>query len=817
MRDQGTRSRAPESISGAASGDRSRALAGLALALSLAGCGAVESTAPDDSEARDLRAFFEGSAPIPDEAGRDEHRRTLALLSVRASGARRSGVEIDTEDGWSPIVEQATSDILPVDTRVWQRDGDFDASGAFVPLRSSCRPTGPLDLADLPEEVTGPRRDERAVWLACALDRLAGEELSIRWTPHLPHAALLDPEGGSALVNPRWIALVEPEESPLGPGAAGIASLPGAAPHAIGEGQSDGEPGAGPLASDDNSHHPRPPDNDGGGSSRTFCDRVCDDIWNDAFDCDCDNSLGSSGGGCDCGGDTGESGGDGCDCGGGPGESDTADDGGCDCGSSPGRGGGGGGGLGGCKCSQGRRGGRDRMGVTLSAVMAGTLVVRRGRRWRGLAQRVIRNAQAVISWAASRVRGVAPFLFLGVITASLVDPTSAIAAPPQKLVDVHVTVVPAEAAVFVDGNAVVPVNNVVRVPAGSHTFSAQLEGYAAATQTVDVRDGGTGTLVTLRLTADKGYLIITGSNPTLTLLIDGSPAGRGSYSGLVTPGNHVVTAVAPTGESRSYLVTALAGQSVSLSTDAPSSYVPPPSPAPAPAPTPSTPPSPPKKVEPPKPRLPPVSGPYVLVNLNLVWQTGRPYGFEHRDTPGPGFVVGGRGGYRFNDGLGLEALLEYGRIENGGFVVQTYDVDQDGDGALSAGEGATDRGRATYLLESLRFGPVLRFTSTGRVHRFVGGLGAGALHENIALEHRNLVWNAATERYDAVGTYRHNFEGWTPYLLAEGGYERNIQSFLVGLLFQLTLESVSGLEGDPYNSGLQARMGLSLRGGYALW
>ncbi len=311
MRDQWTRSRAPESISRATSGGRSRAIAGLALALSLAGCGGIDSTAPDDSEARDLRAFFEGSAPIPDEAGRDEHRRTLALLSVRASGARRSGVEIDTEDGWSPVVEQATSELLPVDTRVWQRDGDFDPSGAFVPLRSSCRPTGPLDLAELPGEITGPRLDERAVWLACALDRLAGEELSIQWTPHLPHAALLDPEGASALVNPRWIALVEPDESPFGPAAPGIGGPPGTGPHATGDAQSDHEPGAGPLASDGSSHHPRPPDNDGGGSSRTFCDRVCDDIWNDAFDCDCDNSLGSSGGGCDCGGDTGESSGDG--------------------------------------------------------------------------------------------------------------------------------------------------------------------------------------------------------------------------------------------------------------------------------------------------------------------------------------------------------------------------------------------------------------------------------------------------------------------------------------------------------------------------
>ena len=37
------------------------------------------------------------------------------------------------------------------------------------------------------------------------------------------------------------------------------------------------------------------------------------------------------------------------------------------------------------------------------------------------------------------------------------------------------------------------------------------------------------------------------------------------------------------------------------------------------------------------------------------------------------------------------------------------------------------------------------------------------------------------------------------------------------VLLQLTIESVSGIAGDPYNSGAQARLGLCFRGGYAMW
>lgn len=741
-----------------------------AVAALLPACAAIDSTETEETAAGDLRAYFEGAASIPGEEGRAHLRAELARAATRASGARRSGLDPDTEEGWWPVGERAGTRLLPADTSVWQRDGDIDATGAFVPLRAACPPRAPVDITALPDDVRGPELPERAERLACALDRLAGTEVRLEWTSGPSRAAILDPEEGTALVHPRLLALVEPEDKaaraagvavPVAPGELG-AGGPGGEPDAF-----SGEPPAEPLDLDDNENHPRPPTNSsGGGSSRTFCDRVCDDVWNDVFDCDCGGNPGSTG--------SDES----CDCNGSPGSSSSG------CGSNA------------CKCGTAHRGAQDRAGLFAAAVVMGTLVLRR--------RRGPRRPPARRSW-----RGV-PWLFLFLV-GLLTWPAGAVAAPPAKLVDVRVTVTPPEAALFIDGNAVLPEHGVVRVPAGKHTFSAKLDGYSDAIEAVEVPERGTGTLVTLRLAANKGYTVITSRDPAATLLVDGAEVGKGSFSGLVAPGNHVITATDAAGRPRSYVVTVIAGQSITVSVDGPPTYFPPPPPGPpSPAPPPSE-----KKPAPPRP--PQQSGPYALLNVTMLWQTGRPFGFEHADTPAPGVAVGGRAGYRFTNVVGLEALVEYGRIANGGVVAQTFAIDQDGDGVVSGGEADTDRSPASHVLESLRFGPVLRLTSDGRENRFVGGIGLGAMHENIYLEHADLAWNPAQARYVSQGTFRHAYEGWIPYLLFEGGYERSIRSILAAVLLQISLESVSGIAQDPYSSALQARVGLSLRAGWAGW
>lgn len=779
-------------------------VAAAATALFLSACAGQDGPERAEPDIEELRGFLDGSRPIPGAADREEYRHTFAWASVRGAGARASGLDPESEDAWSPVVEQSGIRPVPADVGAWLRSGDIDVASAFVPLRAPCdRP--PSAVAELPPELVGPELQARADRLACALDRLASREIALDWTPGLDRGVVLEPERGAALVNPRLIALIEPVAGPAPGGEA--ASWPGVSPSGPHHEQtvSSAEPAASPLDYDDNQNHPRPPTtsshNDG---SRTWCDRACDDVWNDLFSCDCNGSPGSGTGTGT--GTTGQS--SGCHCNDGAGSSSSG------CGSNA------------CKCGQHGRGAGDRTGALASLLVAGTLVLRRrkrhppapaprrpravagqarSRRARHLSGQARSSAAGRLSRRAlARVRGL--LSSLAGLLLLLVLAASAAAGPPAKLVDVRVVVTPAEAAVFVDGDAVTPAGGVVRVPAGSHTFSAQLEGYAQAVQNVDVPERGTGTLVTLRLVADKAYLVVTGSDPALVIAIDGSPVGKGAYSGLIAPGAHVVAAYVPGGAARAYSVTAVAGQSVTLSTDAPATYFPPAPPPPVEPPVPR---------KPPPPRVPPPSGPYAFASLGVVWQTSRPYGFEHNDTPSPGFAVGGRAGYRFNGTAGLEMLLEYGRVANAGVVLQTHSIDQNGDGAVSGGEAATDRSPADYLLESIRIGPVLRLATEGKVNRFAGGLGLGVLHEAIALNHANLEWDAARGAYLSTGTYHHHYEGWTPYLLFEGGYERSIGAFLTGILAQLTVESVSGIGGEPYNSSLQGRMSFCLRAGWA--
>lgn len=731
-----------------------------------------------DSDAERLRAFFEGSRPIPGLAERDELRDAFARTAVRASGLQRAGADIDSDEGWSPVAYQAGPRTTPIDARAWQESGDIDAAGSFVPRREACARSAAIDVADLPDEVALPSAPinhdgspgapgsapvspgPRAERLACALDRLIGEELRVVWVPGQLRGVIVDSAQETAFVNPRLIALIEPDGTPREPVAGGVPGMASPGGGKPGSGAKDDAPGAEPLDVDDNSHHPRPTrtstNNDSG---RTFCDKVCDDVWNDA--CDCNSSPGATSNDCDCGGS--------------PGSSSS----GCS--------------FGACRCSHAQRGAQDTTGVSVSAIVAGAALLRR------------RAKRSAI------LRGI---VFFCALLGLLAWTARAFAGPPgaaPKLVDVRVTVTPAEAAVFLDGNAVTPNAGIVRVPAGHHTFSAQLEGYSQATQEVDVPEKGAGTLVTLRLTPDKGFLIINGSNPQLMLDIDGKPVGQGAFSGLVTPGRHIVTATQPGGGgSRSFIVDSVAGQSFTVSTDAPATYFPPPPPKPEPV-------KPPPDKTPPKPRVPPTRGPYVLGNLSLLWQSSRPYAFEHSDFPGPGFAIGARAGYRIDNVLGIEGQIEYGRIQNGGYVLQTYDIDQNGDGNVSGGEAATYKGPGDYTLESLRLGPVLRFMYGSKVHRFLGGVGAGAIYEAITLNHDDLIWSFGNQQYVKMGRYTHHYEGWTPYLLLEAGYERSFGAFLGDIVFQMSIESVSGIAEEPYNSSVQARVGLALRAGWSRW
>lgn len=210
-------------------------------------------------------------------------------------------------------------------------------------------------------------------------------------------------------------------------------------------------------------------------------------------------------------------------------------------------------------------------------------------------------------------------------------------------------------------------------------------------------------------------------------------------------------------------------------------------------------------------------GPYAEGVLSLIWQTDIPYGFEHNGLPVPGFGIGGRFGYRVTKTLGVEGLLEYARISNSGTVTQIHTTDKNGDGTLSGGENFFHTGDALYNLQSIRFGPGLRLMSGGLKDRVFGTFGFGGLYEFLDLDHVNLQWVETAKTYVTEGTFHHDYNGWSPYMLAELGYEYSAGDLLIGGAMSLTIESVSGIEGEPYDEPVQARLGFSLRVGYSAW
>jgi hypothetical protein len=375
------------------------------------------------------------------------------------------------------------------------------------------------------------------------------------------------------------------------------------------------------------------------------------------------------------------------------------------------------------------------------------------------------------------------------------------------LVPLQIRVEPPEAHVSIDGEALPAGATAQPVPVapGAHTITARLDGYEQAVQAVEVQPGSAGATATLKLVPNKAYLVVRAPHPGLIIAIDGAPAGTGTWSGLVSPGRHMVQIYAPGSAAQTFYVDAVPGRTLEVPPPAP-----PAPPGPPPAPEPEPPPSPP----PPRATF---RGFYGMGVATVVYQTTSPYGFDHDGPAAPGFALGARLGYRLGSPTGLELLIEYGRIANGGRVIQQYDEDRDGDGLVGDNEVYTDRSQGDYILQSIRFGPVFRFMSGDEVDRFVGGGGLGALYELIDLDHVDVGWNDATDSYEQRGTFHHDYDGWVPYALLEVGYERSAGALLLGGSFQLTLEAVSTIPEEPYGAKVQARMGLSLRVGYGGW
>ena len=605
------------------------------------------------------------------------------------------------------------------------------------------------------------------------------------------------------------------------------ASPPGPAPQS----SDDGEPPAAPVASNGLDNHPRPEESRSGksGGADNPCDDACDDAFNDLFDCDSPNTSSSS--------------------------SSSS-----------------------CKCGLVGAAGPEGAGALLLAGSALVGLVARRRRRRGRATRAWlalclvlalapsaraqtepwkeryesgvrllhekRYAAAIDELRKSQELHAAPETLLKlaqayrgagrqpraieVLEAAIADfgpkLTAAQRAQASRDIDamraelayVTVHVEPEAATLLVDGDAILPgaVSKLVPVAPGKHVIGARLDGFAPAEERIDVKPGSKDAVVTLKLVADKGFVVVTAPAPHFLIALDGTPMGKGAWKGFVAPGAHAVQVYAPGGQAYSFPVDVTAGKMVEVppSGGAPAGYGAGPAgyggvPEPAAAPDGPVAPA-------PRPR-PPVKGGYAIAGATLVWPSGRPYGFVHAGFPAPGFAVGGRFGYRAATPIALEVLVEYQRIGQGGSVVQTKDADTNGDGVVSQGEQMTDDGDAAYLRQSFHLAPALKLMSSGKRFRVAGALALGAAFDGIGLDHQNLVPSGNT--WTRSGTYHHDFTGWSFLGQLELGLEFQASSMVIGPALVASLQNTGWIHGDPFISEIEADVGIGIRGGYTAW
>jgi hypothetical protein len=302
-------------------------------------------------------------------------------------------------------------------------------------------------------------------------------------------------------------------------------------------------------------------------------------------------------------------------------------------------------------------------------------------------------------------------------------------------------------------------------------------------------------------------VVVYGFAPDALIAIDGAVVGKGSFSGLVPPGAHLVQVYRPGGPSYDFPITAQAGVVT---------QVPPPS---APAVWPAAP----ERPRPPAPvkRTPRwEEGPYVLGQVGFVVPTARPDGFHYelatdedtgqeREKSGVGYMVGATGGYRLVRWFGMGGLLMYGRAGGQGTVRQIE--------RTSTGGRIEHEGPADFTAQSLRFGPHLRLMAGGNRARFLGGFSVGVVHTWIDLEHPDVFEQngVLVQR----GTFHHDFDGLNQFIGFDMGAEFNPgDHLLLGVAFDLFVDGTGNLSGgDPFGGTALGYFGMSIRLGYHDW
>jgi len=816
----------------------------------LAGC-AGTSPGPFE-EAEDLQVFLKGEAPVPEErAELARLNEAFARQSVRAHGYLREGVGDVPPDGWSPVVRGA--DGAPADITPWIEGGDIDPAGRFAPIADLCEASGPASIEGLPEDAL--RIDglqDRLTRLSCAIERVAGGETEIQWTePSAAGLSIAEP-GGAALVNPRVLHLLLPADE----GSAAPLEAPGLEPASAEDDEIFIDEG-------DINNHPRPDPEPEDDDDDTDAEDVAQCLDACAVGCEilvaildaCAKSESASSTDASSGCDASV-----------PGEKpgplqailfslalvlSIAI----------------------------RRRGKHRRNRSLFLAPFVLLFLNGGlaraqtppkdalpapppppaldaaepapplppRDWRPIYQegmkkldeknygdaiRLLREAY-LLDPTADKLEAIAraqrgagqthkAIQTLEHVRAQFGESLTeekyqAITADIEKmkgeLVTVRIISRPIDATISIDGEELPPgaAGTPIEIGPGTHKFGASAEGYATGFRTVDIVPGGGTRDVILKLPPNKVFLWVTA--PDSTIAVDGQEVGKGEWSGFVEPGAHTVRLQQPDGTAQTIDVNGTAGQAIKVpdqgerltypgmpepdrasryqSSDAfdfSSDY----------------------SAAKPEFRE---TGTYLFASASILWHTTKLYGFPEQNAV-PGVAIGVRGGYRPYSNLSYEMLLEYSYFGVTDELSQYRRRDEDGDGV---DDPLAARDDATYSIHDIRLGPVLRGMSSGTKHRALFALGGGLLFEQIGLDHVDYGYNDATQAWIDEGIYHHDFSGLGAFFLMEAGYERSLGRLLLGGVFGLSVDAVSGIDGRPYDDTYNVRLGVSIRVGYSAW
>lgn len=350
---------------------------------------------------------------------------------------------------------------------------------------------------------------------------------------------------------------------------------------------------------------------------------------------------------------------------------------------------------------------------------------------------------------------------------------------------VRVVVIPPDATILVDGEALPPgaAASPIALGPGAHRIEARAEGFAGADRTVTVASGQAQE-VTLDLVADKGMVTLRAPDPRMTITVDQRIVGLGTWSGLLAPGPHVVQMVGPGGAPHEGQIVVVAGQPLDVRPGAGVS---------------------PKRGD----ELPLRRGLYVLGTGSVLFSLTHPPAFVN-----PKFDLGGaygvRVGFQVNNTAGFDLSYEHSSISSG----------QKGD----------ETGEKGYRVLADRVAASLRLISPGDMWRFVGTIGGGFVVDGVkfgSLVNDPTVCVPPGKTVCPFGSQ--GSLGVDAFALVEAGVELDIDRVIIDFGIEAQFQSTGNLTSDVtgtdgtkqtvaiYGSRPIVNIGPALRVGYRFW